>query len=79
MRSGTWMAMLGPNIEEGIVGIGTTVEAALHAFDAQYLAALRPPNERYQPTTEAHGRSWRSYSPVAIEPQRKHVPAEDQS
>jgi len=28
---------------KGIVGIGQTVEAALRAFDAQYLAGLRPP------------------------------------
>jgi hypothetical protein len=31
-------------VEEGIVGIGPTVEAALRAFDAQYLAGLRPPS-----------------------------------
>jgi len=48
LRSGTWMAILGPNIEEGIVGTGTTVEGALRAFDRQYLAALRPPNEKYE-------------------------------
>ena len=53
VRSGTWMAILGPNVEEGIVGIGTTVEEALHAFDTQYLAALRPPNEKYQPVGAA--------------------------
>jgi hypothetical protein len=35
--------LLGPSVEEGIVGIGQTVEAALRAFDAQYLAGLRPP------------------------------------
>jgi hypothetical protein len=49
LRSGIWIAILGPNIQEGIVGIGTTVEAALRAFDAQYLAALRPQNEKYAP------------------------------
>jgi len=43
IRRGLWMALLGPSVEEGIVGIGSTVEAALRAFDAQYLAALRPP------------------------------------
>jgi hypothetical protein len=43
LRSELWIALLGPNIEEGIVGIGPTVAAALHAFDAQYLAGLRPP------------------------------------
>ena len=42
-RSELWIALLGPSIEEGIVGIGSTVEAALRAFDAQYLAGLRPP------------------------------------
>ena len=44
-RGQLWVALLGPNIEEGIVGIGQTVEAALRAFDAQYLAGLRPPSE----------------------------------
>jgi hypothetical protein len=44
-RGDLWIALLGPNIEEGIVGIGSTVTAALRAFDAQYLAGLRPPVE----------------------------------
>jgi hypothetical protein len=44
-RSDLWIALLGPNVEEGIVGIGPTVAAALRAFDAQYLAGLRPPSE----------------------------------
>ena len=43
LRSELWIALLGPSIEEGIVGIGPTVAAALRAFDAQYLAGLRPP------------------------------------
>ena len=42
-RSELWIALLGPSIEEGIVGIGPTVAAAQRAFDAQYLAGLRPP------------------------------------
>ena len=42
-RGQLWIALLGPSVEEGIVGIGPTVEAALRAFDAQYLAGLRPP------------------------------------
>lgn len=42
-RSELWIALLGPSIEEGIVGIGPTVEAALRAFDTQYLAGLHPP------------------------------------
>src|SRR5213593_1142978 len=44
-RSELWIALLGPSMEEGIVGIGPTVAAALCAFDAQYLAGLRPPVE----------------------------------
>jgi hypothetical protein len=44
-RSDLWIALLGPTIEEGIVGIGPTVTAALRAFDTQYLGRLRPPNE----------------------------------
>ena len=44
-RSDLWIALLGPTIEEGIVGIGPTVAAALRAFDAQYSAGVRPPNE----------------------------------
>jgi hypothetical protein len=43
LRSHLWVALMGPSVEEGIVGIGQTVEAALRAFDAQYLAGLRPP------------------------------------
>jgi hypothetical protein len=44
-RSELWIALLGPSVEEGIVGIGSTVAAALRAFDLQYLAGLRPPTE----------------------------------
>jgi hypothetical protein len=48
-RGELWIALLGPNLEEAIVGIGPTVAAALRAFDTQYLAGLRPPNERLTP------------------------------
>jgi hypothetical protein len=47
-RGQLWVALLGPSVEEGIVGIGQTVDAALRAFDAQYLAGLRPPSERFR-------------------------------
>jgi hypothetical protein len=43
VRNELWIALLGPSFEEGIAGIGPTVEAALRAFDSQYLAGLRPP------------------------------------
>src|SRR5215831_20079265 len=42
IRGELWIALLGPSVEEGIVGIGSTVAAALRAFDVQYLAGLRP-------------------------------------
>jgi hypothetical protein len=45
VRGEFWIALLGPSVEEGIVGIGTTVTEALRAFDAQYLAGLCPPAE----------------------------------
>ena len=45
VRGELWIALLGPNVEEGVVGIGPTVTAALRAFDAQYLAGLRPAAE----------------------------------
>jgi hypothetical protein len=45
VRGDLWIALLGPTVEEGIVGIGPTVTAALRAFDAQYLAGLRPAAE----------------------------------
>ena len=43
IRDEVWIALLGPTIEEGIVGFGNMVEAALRAFDVQYLRGLRPP------------------------------------
>src|SRR5437763_16838285 len=45
VRGELWIALLGPTVEEGIVGIGSTVGAAWRAFDAQYLAGLRPTAE----------------------------------
>ncbi len=45
-RGDLWIALLGPRVEEGIVGIGSTVEAALRAFDRQYLAGQHLPNEK---------------------------------
>ena len=38
-RGELWVAVLGPSVEEGIVGIGPTVAAALRAFDVQYTTA----------------------------------------
>jgi hypothetical protein len=44
-RGQLWIALMGPSVEEGIVGIGPTVEGALRAFDAQYLAGLSAPSQ----------------------------------
>jgi hypothetical protein len=44
-RSGVWVALLGRSVADGIAGFGPTIEAALRAFDAQYINALRPPAE----------------------------------
>ena len=43
VRGELWIVLLGRSVEEGVIGIGPTVEAALRAFDAQYLAGPRPP------------------------------------
>ena len=44
-RSGLWIALLGPSVGEGIVGIGYSVEAALRAFDLRYMDVRRMPSE----------------------------------
>jgi hypothetical protein len=45
MRGDLWVALLGPTVEKGVVGIGPSVQAALRAFDAQYFSLLRPATE----------------------------------
>src|SRR6266567_1882109 len=50
IRDGLWIALLGPSMEKGIVGIGPSVESALRAFDTQYLSFLKPAKE----ATEIH-------------------------
>jgi hypothetical protein len=52
-RSGSWVAMLGGNIQEGMAGFGPTVEAALRAFDAQYVASLQAPDSHTNPGLRA--------------------------
>lgn len=46
VREQLWIALFGPNAEEGIIGIGATVEGALHDFDTQYLARSQTPRRR---------------------------------
>lgn len=45
VRGRTFVALLGPTIEEGIAGFGDSVRAALRAFDAQYSRSLTPPGD----------------------------------
>ncbi len=54
VRSGVWVALLGRSVREGIAGFGPSIEAALRAFDAQYLQALRPCASEPGQTTAAH-------------------------
>ena len=44
VRSGVWIALLGRSVRDGIAGFGPTIEAALRAFDAQYLNTSRQPS-----------------------------------
>jgi hypothetical protein len=46
IRGRTFVALLGPAIEEGIASFGGSVEAALHAFDVQYSRPLRRSADR---------------------------------
>jgi hypothetical protein len=67
-RSELWIALLGPSMEEGIVGIGPTVVAALRAFDTQYFASLPPPSEAA--TQPGVLRQLRKALPAARHPRR---------
>jgi hypothetical protein len=43
LKSGVWTALLGKSVRNGVAGFGPTVEAALRAFDREYLEYLRQP------------------------------------
>ena len=43
LRGRNCVALLGSTLEDGIAGIGSSVRAALRAFDVQYLNSLKPP------------------------------------
>ena len=67
MRGDLWVALLGPTVEKGIVGIGPSVQAALRAFDAQYFSLLRPATE----ATKIRGSGYRAFNRAAqIQPGR---------
>ncbi|HEV2804739.1 MAG TPA: hypothetical protein VGW57_07405 [Chthoniobacterales bacterium] len=46
LKSGVWIALLGKSVRQGIAGFGPTVEAALGAFDREYLNYLHHPRDR---------------------------------
>jgi hypothetical protein len=48
-----WIALLGRSVRDGITGFGPTVEAALRAFDDQYLNALHQPQKTAMPDRAA--------------------------
>ena len=43
VRGNTFIALLGSTLEDGIAGLGDTVEAALRAFDDRYSETLKRP------------------------------------
>ena len=63
VRGEVWIALLGPNIEEGIVGFGNIVEGALRAFDAQYVRGLRPPENPSDSSSAGVRKQARTVSP----------------
>jgi hypothetical protein len=82
LRGHVWIALIGESVQRGIAGFGPTIQAALSAFDRQYLNALRPPVERRKASPartrrKLHGRQemrgsaerpWPSFSRGAAEP-----------
>jgi hypothetical protein len=56
-RGDLWIALLGPSVEKGIVGIGPSVGAALRAFDTQYLDFLGPATDATKIRDSAYSRS----------------------
>jgi hypothetical protein len=52
----TFIALLGRDVQHGIVGLGNTVDNALRAFDSQYLSALRPPEVHRAPSGTRSGK-----------------------
>jgi hypothetical protein len=63
-RGDLWIALLGPSVEEGIVGIGPTVATALRAFDAQYVVGLRPPGKAIKPSVKTRRSSGSAVVPA---------------
>jgi hypothetical protein len=49
VRGELWIALLGPSLEDGIVGIGPNVAEALRAFDTQYSTGSDQSNKKTTP------------------------------
>ena len=45
IRGRTFVALLGSSIEQGVVGFGDSVDAALRAFERRYLRSLTSAHE----------------------------------
>lgn len=56
-RGDLWIALLSSSVEKGIVGIGPSVEAALRAFDTQYLDFLGRATDATKIRASIHSRA----------------------
>ena len=78
LEGATFVALLGPNVEEGIVGLGMTIEAAFRAFDFQYLKRLQPSDGKLQIAGPVPlDRASRSGSPATPAASRIIMPARE--
>ena len=41
LRGNSWIALIGSTLQDGIAGIGNSVDAALRAFDVQFVNARK--------------------------------------
>jgi hypothetical protein len=65
-RSELWIALLGPSVEEGIVGIGSTVAAALRAFDSHIWLSCVHGSPRWVQSVRCANRVRERTVPIAI-------------
>lgn len=42
LRGRTWIALLGSTLEDGIAGLGSSVNSTLRAFDSHYRKSQKP-------------------------------------
>ncbi len=74
IRGRTFVALLGPTIEEGIAGFGDSVQAALRAFDTQYsrsrFADTRGEGQSVTPVSKSE-QKWSAFSGTFVSPFRR--------